>query len=128
MMGGSPRSRRVAAVTLPFSIGTLRSTRSSTCLPFTLTSSWVRNLGMYSPDRHPEARAAQPRASKGARAAILRGAPRGAHLSMTTRKSEQFPHRDDGVGHAVGETPFYLVPGHHPYQRPLQHICLVHLE
>ena len=35
VMVGATRSMRVASVTLPFSIGTLRSTRSSTRLPFT---------------------------------------------------------------------------------------------
>ena len=35
VMVGATRSMRVASVTLPFSIGTLRSTRSRTRLPFT---------------------------------------------------------------------------------------------
>ena len=35
VMVGAARSMRVASVTLPFSIGTLRSTRTSTRLPFT---------------------------------------------------------------------------------------------
>ena len=43
-MVGATRSSRVASVTWPFSIGTLRSTRSSTRLPFTSTSSRVRNV------------------------------------------------------------------------------------
>ena len=43
VMVGATRSIRVASVTLPFSIGTLRSTRSSTRLPLTSTSSRVRN-------------------------------------------------------------------------------------
>ena len=42
-MVGAMRSSRVASVTRPFSMGTLRSTRSSTRLPFTSTSSRVRN-------------------------------------------------------------------------------------
>src|SRR5262249_23320890 len=44
VMVGATRSRRVASVTRPFSMGTLRSTRSSTRLPFTSTSSRVRKL------------------------------------------------------------------------------------
>src|SRR3982075_1300967 len=43
-MVGAMRSSRVASVTRPFSIGTLRSTRSSTRLPFTSTSSRVRKV------------------------------------------------------------------------------------
>ena len=43
VMVGATRSSRVASVTRPFSMGTLRSTRSSTRLPFTSTSSRVRN-------------------------------------------------------------------------------------
>ena len=44
MMVGATRSSRVESVTRPFSIGTLRSTRTSTRLPFTSTSSRVRNV------------------------------------------------------------------------------------
>src|SRR3984885_2207498 len=40
---GATRSRRVVSVTRPLSVGTLRSTRSSTRLPLTSTSSRVRN-------------------------------------------------------------------------------------
>ncbi len=42
-MVGATRSSRVASVTWPFSMGTLRSTRSSTRLALTSTSSRVRN-------------------------------------------------------------------------------------
>ena len=44
VMVGATRSSRVASVTRPFSMGTLRSTRSSTRLPFTSTSSRVRKV------------------------------------------------------------------------------------
>src|SRR5207248_3257679 len=44
VMVGATRSSRVASLTRPFSMGTLRSTRSSTRLPFTSTSSRVRNV------------------------------------------------------------------------------------
>ena len=43
VMVGATRSSRVASLTRPLSMGTLRSTRSSTRLPFTSTSSRVRN-------------------------------------------------------------------------------------
>ena len=43
VMVGATRSSLVASETRPFSMGTLRSTRSSTRLPFTSTSSRVRN-------------------------------------------------------------------------------------
>ena len=43
VMVGAIRSSLVASVTRPLSMGTLRSTRSSTRLPFTSTSSRVRN-------------------------------------------------------------------------------------
>ena len=44
LMVGACRSMRVASVTLPFSVGTLRSTRTSTRLSFTSASSRVRNV------------------------------------------------------------------------------------
>ena len=84
VMVGATRSMRVASVTLPFSIGTLRSTRTSTRLPFTSAWSRVRNA------RHGQAR---PRAA-----------------------SDQLAHRHGGVGHAVGEAPLVVVPGHHAHE------------
>ena len=76
--GGAARSMRVASVTTPFSTGTLRSTRTSTRLPFTSTWSRVRN-------------------------AVMRGPARFGRL-------DQLAHRHGGVGHAVGEAPFVVVP------------------
>jgi hypothetical protein len=46
---GATRSMRVASVTTPFSTGTLRSTRTSTRLPFTSTWSSVLNALMNRP-------------------------------------------------------------------------------
>ena len=43
---GAARSMRVASVTLPFFIGTLRSTRTSTRLPDTSTESIVLKLAL----------------------------------------------------------------------------------
>src|SRR5260221_13958717 len=45
-----------------------------------------------------------------------------------TRDLQQLPHRHGGVRHAVGETPFIVVPGHHPHQRAVLHLGLVHVE
>ena len=62
VMVGATRSSRVASVTRPFSMGTLRSTRSSTRLAFTSTSSRVRkDLVMTSPMIPPWAMLASPR-------------------------------------------------------------------
>ena len=49
VMVGATRSMRVASVTLPFSIGTLRSTRSRTRLSFTSASSRVLKFAMSQP-------------------------------------------------------------------------------
>ena len=46
VIDGAMRSMRVASETTPFSTGTLRSTRTSTRLPFTSTWSRVRNFGI----------------------------------------------------------------------------------
>ena len=43
VIAAAARSMRVVSVTTPFSTGTLRSTRTSTRLPFTSTWSSVRN-------------------------------------------------------------------------------------
>ncbi len=52
VMVAATRSMRVLSVTLPFSVGTFRSTRRSTRLPETSASSSVRNgLGMVVPPR-----------------------------------------------------------------------------
>ncbi len=56
VMVGAMRSSRVASETRPLSMGTLRSTRSSTRLAFTSTSSRVRNLFMHRFPRHPGAK------------------------------------------------------------------------
>ena len=56
VMVGATRSMRVASVTRPFSVGTLRSTRNSTRLPATSASSSVRNgLLMSAPLKLPTA-------------------------------------------------------------------------
>src|SRR3981081_1410316 len=130
VMVGTMRSSRVASVTRPCSIGTLRSPRSSTRLPFTSTSSRVRKvldiIGL---------------AQLILRDASLRSAPqdevfflmvRSAHLARVSNhevmKSEQLPHRHGGVRHAVGKAPFIVVPRHHPHQRAVLHLGLVHVK
>src|ERR1700726_4622974 len=94
LMVGATRSMRVASATLPCSIGTLRSTRTSTRLPRRSARSRVRN-------------------------AVI-PVPRGS--------SDQLPHRHGGVGHAVGETPLVVVPRHHPHERAVHHLGLIHVE
>src|SRR5216684_7000650 len=123
VMVGATRSSRVASLTRPLSIGTLRSTRSSTRLPFTSTSSRVRNLFMPRFLRHGRACPGHPRLDRRKKTWMP-----GTRPGMTINFSEQLPHRHGGIGHAVGETPFIVVPGHHPYQRPVQHLGLVHVE
>src|SRR5215467_13990391 len=107
-MVGATRSMRVVSATLPSSTGTLRSTRTSTRLPLTSASSRVRNISV----------------------ACARGHAKGNHLNGThiAGGSDQFPHRNRGVDHAVGEAPFVVVPRHHPHQRAIHHLGLVHGE
>src|SRR5450631_694215 len=132
VMVGAIRSSRVASVTRPFSVGTLRSTRSKTRLPFTSTSSRVRNAlvidGLLSRAlRNAELCAAEP----GPMLMLGPGSAAQREERCTasgTRDSEQLPHRHRGVGHAVGETPFIVVPGHHPHERAVLHLGLVHVE
>src|SRR5687768_8775066 len=42
--------------------------------------------------------------------------------------SDMLGEGDGGVGHAVGEAPFIVVPGEHPHQRAVYHLGLVHVE
>ena len=84
-MVGACRSMREASVTWPFFIGTLRSARTSTRLPFTSRSSSVRNLW----------------------------------------HSDQLPHRDGGIRHAVGEAPFVVIPAHDGDEIAVHHLGLI---
>ena len=45
-----------------------------------------------------------------------------------TRSYSSFPIATAVSRHAVGETPFIVVPGHHPHQRAVLHLGLVHVE
>src|SRR5258708_11400939 len=130
MIPGAMRSRRVASLTRPLSMGTLRSTRTRTRLPFTSTSSRVWNVLVMA---SPKLVTAHPRD------ASLRSAPRDEafpswrearfsarvsnHESM--RSSDQLAHRHGGVGHAVGEAPFVVVPAENADQRSALHLGLV---
>ncbi len=42
--------------------------------------------------------------------------------------SDQLAHSDGRVGHAVGEAPLVVVPGHHPHQGAIHDLGLVHVE
>ncbi len=42
--------------------------------------------------------------------------------------SDQLAHGDGRVGHAVREAPLVVVPGHHPHQRAVHDLGLVHVE
>src|SRR5258708_2514521 len=95
VIAGAARSIRVESVTMPFSTGTLRSTRTKMRLPFTSTWSRVRNAVMSRPG---------------------------------ARMSEQFAHRYGGVRHAVGESPFVVIPGHHAHEGAVHDLGLVHVE
>src|SRR5262245_22696968 len=101
-MVGATRSMRVVSATLPFSTGTLRSTRTSTRLPLTSAPSSVWNMS----------------------AARARG-----HANRNHRnRSGQLAHRNRGVDHAIGEAPLVIVPRHHSHQRAVHHLGLVHGE
>src|SRR5271165_4660487 len=95
-MVGAARSIRVASATLPFSTGTLKSTRTSTRLPLTSAPSSVRKDGI------------EPAIS------FLRSA-----------SCDELAHGNGGVDHAVGEAPFVVVPRHHPHQRAVDDLGLV---
>src|ERR1700733_4193157 len=128
VMVGATRSSRVASLTWPFSIGTLRSTRSSTRLPFTSTSSRVRNdLDIYGLRSSFET----PRCARLLRMRFLPHGEERAFARVSNHelmKSEQFPHRHGGVGHAIRKAPFIVIPRHHPHQRAVLHLGLVHVE
>src|SRR5688572_28485255 len=106
-MVGATRSMRVRSVTLPPSIGTLRSTRSSTRLPFTSTSSRVRNLAMT-----------RNRRKKNPAGSVA--------LPDFWWTLDQLGHRRGGVRHAVGEAPLVVVPGQHAHEIAALHLGLVH--
>src|SRR4029078_1682823 len=42
--------------------------------------------------------------------------------------SNVLAHGDGGVGHAVGEAPFIVIPGKHAHQVGVHHLGLVHVE
>src|SRR5258708_18909044 len=138
VMVGATRSSRVASLTRPFSIGTLRSTRSSTRLPFTSTSSRVQNvldISSSCPGRCAKRCAAEPGpmlvrgpGSAEQRTGRCHASPGVRCTASGTRDLQQLPHRHGGVGHAVGKAPFIVVPRHHAHQRAVLHLGLVHVE
>src|SRR4051794_34759928 len=134
---GATRSSRVASVTRPFSMGTLRSTRSSTRLPFTSTSSRVRKdfvIGKISRGsllsralrffpRHSGAmRSIEPGISR------FRVWPFGPSRKDGAGLLQQLAHRSGGIGHAIGEPPLIVVPAHHAHEGAVLHLGLVHVE
>src|SRR5947209_10779052 len=110
-MVGATRSMRVVSATLPFSTGTLRSTRTSTRLPLTSASSSVRNMSEACARGHAN-----------------RNQRNGRALIAGQVSSDQLAHRNRGVDHPVGEAPFVVVPRHHPHQRAVHHLGLVDRE
>src|SRR6202167_6804553 len=48
--------------------------------------------------------------------------------SVIAYSSEQLAHRDRRVGHAVGEAPLVVVPGHYAHEVAVLHLGLVHVE
>src|SRR6476659_7624894 len=108
-MVGATRSMRVVYVTLPFSTGTLRSTRTSTRFPLTSAWSRVRNMSARPSDGATSNR-------------------RNATIAHRPAKSDQLAHRHRGVDHPVGEAPFVVVPRHHAHQRAVHHLGLIHRE
>src|SRR4029077_139253 len=96
---GTISSMRVESVTLPSCIGTLRSTRTSTRLPLTSASSRLRKVGM-----------------------------KASFKKICWRRSAELAHRYRGVDHAIGETPFIVVPRHDANQRAVDHLGLVHVK
>jgi hypothetical protein len=59
------------------------------------------------------------------RPAVIRVGARHDELDEHDRQEDR--HRG-GVGHAVREAPFVVVPGHHAHQRAVEHLGLVHVE
>src|SRR3954451_17045330 len=124
VMVGTTRSMRVASATFPFSIGTLRSTRTSTRLPERFAESRVLNAirqlichGRLVPAIHvlnPASKTWMP----------------GTRPGMTPERVEldQLPHRHSRIGHSVREAPFVVVPRHHAHERAVHHLGLVHVE
>src|SRR3954453_5867520 len=124
VMVGTTRSMRVASATFPFSIGTLRSTRTSTRLPERFAESRVLNAirqlichGRLVPAIHvlnPASKTWMP----------------GTRPGMTPERFEldQLPHRHSRIGHSVREAPFVVVPRHHAHQRAVHHLGLIHVE
>ena len=43
-------------------------------------------------------------------------------------RSDQLAHRDGGVGHAVREAPFIVVPAHHAHEIAVHHLGLIERE
>src|SRR5947209_18747498 len=52
----------------------------------------------------------------------------GRHSSPLRPTSNQLPHRRRRVGHAVGKTPFVVVPGKHAHEGAVDHFGLVEVE
>src|SRR6476646_2184045 len=121
---GATRSMRVASVTRPFSVGTLRSTRRSTRLPAKSASSSVRNGLLISAScqaeirptklcsRHPEVD------------------PSGRRFWGVSRERslDVLRHRNRSVRHAARETPFVVVPGKYARKFAVDHLGLVQME
>src|SRR3984957_8109717 len=142
VMVDATRSMRVASVTRPFSVGTLRSTRNSTRLPAKSASSSVRKgLLMSAPLKLPTAAtrssslpfchargtgpAIQPRPfERGFHDTILDPRFRGGD----TRSLDQLGHRDGRVRHAVREAPFVVIPGKHAHEFAVDHLGLIEVE
>src|SRR5260370_17560927 len=57
---------------------------------------------------------------------MVRSAPFARVSNHEVMKSEQLPHRHGGIPHACGETPFIVVPRHHPHQPAVPHLRLSH--
>src|SRR5580698_1187712 len=130
---GATRSRRVASVTRPCSMGTLRLTRSSTRLPFSSTSSRLRNgfvidALLSRARRGAKCRCAQPGPTMKPVPDQRRTADALHRVRDTRRSLQQLAHRHGGIGHAVGEAPFVVVPGHHAHEVAVLHLGLVHVE
>src|SRR5271166_3561541 len=115
------RSMRVVSVTRPFSVGTLRSTLRRTRLPETSTSSSVRNgLLMVAPSRI--------RIFCLSSAARRGGPPAADGSGLEGGGSDELRQRDGGVGHAVREAPFVVVPGQDAHEGSVDDPGLVEVE
>src|SRR3990167_10243173 len=113
--------RRVSSVTRPFSIGTLKSTRTSATLPVRLPASEMRLKEAIILSAHPREGRDLVRLGFVLPGLRFRGDERIVKL-------EEFRHHERGVAHARGEAPLVVIPGQDRHEVAVHHLGLVEME